>query len=72
MSRVVLQVESVSLTYCLLVCAFVCLCSMAPRRRRAPPEQVPDEAPEEVPPQDEATPADGYDQFVDALWASFQ
>ena len=36
---------------------------MAPRRRRAPPEQVPDEAPE---------PAGGYDQFADALWASFQ
>ena len=45
---------------------------MAPRRRRAPPEQVPDEAPEEVSPQDEAVPAGGYDQFADALWASFQ
>ena len=44
---------------------------MAPRRRRAPPEQVLDEAPEEVPPQDEAVPAGGYDQFADALWASF-
>ena len=45
---------------------------MAPRRRRAPPEQVPNEAPEEVPPQGEAAPAGGYDQFADALWANFQ
>ena len=45
---------------------------MAPHRRRVPPEQVPDEAPKEVPPQGEAAPAGGYDQFADALWASFQ
>ena len=45
---------------------------MAPRRRRAPLEQVPDEAPEEVPPQGEAVPTGGYDQFADALWANFQ
>ena len=45
---------------------------MALCRRRAPPEQVLDEAPKEVPPQGEAAPAGGYDQFTDALWASFQ
>ena len=49
---------------------------MAPRRRRALLDPVPDVTPEEsfeeVPPQSEAAPVGGLDQFMDALWASLQ
>ena len=49
---------------------------MAPRRRHALPELVPDvtleESHEEVPPQGGAMPVGDFDQFVDALWSSFQ
>ena len=49
---------------------------MAPRRRRTLPELILDvtleESHEEVPPQGRAMPVGGFDQFVDALWSSFQ
>ena len=49
---------------------------MAPCRRRALLELAPDVTPEgsheEAPPQVEVMLAGGFDQFVDALWSSFQ
>ena len=49
---------------------------MAPRRRHALPEPIPDETPEEsheeVPPQGGVVPVGGFEQFADALWTNFQ